>query len=91
MLPPRISRDMLTDQNSKSIQRTHPYGTREKNIPNRPNTRHQLYMSSYLYQVPLAYGSLPANLRSIENYHRYVKECKQYLLGSKLTEIGQKD
>ena len=80
MLPPRVSKEMLTDQNSKSIVKTHTYETRKKNIPNRPNTRHQLYMSSFLYQAPLAYGSLPDKLRSIENYHRYVRECKQYLL-----------
>ena len=80
MLPPRVSKEMLTDQNLKSIVKTHTYETRKKNIPNRPNTRHQLYMSSLLYQAPLAYGNLPDKLRSIENYHRFVKECKQYLI-----------
>ena len=83
MLPPRITKEMLTDQNSKNIQKTHPYGTRKKNIPNRPNTRHQLYMRSYLYQAPLAFESLPKNLRSIQSYRMYVKECKLYLLGLK--------
>ena len=87
MLPPRVSREMLTDQNSKSILKTHSYETRKKNIPNRPNTRHQLNMSSYLYQAPLAYSNLPDKLRFIGNYHRYVKECKQYLLTGKLIEI----
>ena len=80
MLPPCVSKEMLTDQNSKSIVKTHTYETRKKNIPNRPNTRHHLYMSSFLYQAPLAYGNLPDKLRSIENYCRFVKECKQYLL-----------
>ena len=80
MLPPRVSKEMLTDQNSKSIEKTHIYKTKKKNIPNRPNTRHQLYMSSFLHQAPLAYGKLPDKLKSIENYQRYVRECKQYLL-----------
>ena len=79
MLPPRVSKEMLTDQNSKSIIKIHTYETRKENIPNWPNTRHQLYMSSFLYQAPLAYGNLPDKLRSIENYHRFVKECKQHL------------
>ena len=80
MLPPRVSKEMLTDQNSKSIVKAHKYETRKKNIPNRLNTRDQLYMSSFLYQAPLAYSNLPDKLRSIENYHRFVKECKQHLL-----------
>ena len=80
MLPPCVSNEMLTDQNSKSIVKAHKYETRKKNIPNWPNTRDQLYMSSFLYQAPLAYSNLPDKLRAIENYHRFVKECKQHLL-----------
>ena len=76
MLPSRVSKEMLTDQNSKSIVKAHTYETRKKTIPNQPNTRDQLYMSSFLYQAPLAYGNLPDKLRSIENYHRFVNECK---------------
>ena len=30
MLPPRVSKEMLTDQNSKSIVKTHTYKTRKK-------------------------------------------------------------
>ena len=52
----------------------------KKGIPNQPNTRDQLYMSSFLYQAPLAYSNLPNKLTTIENYHRFVKECKQHLL-----------
>ena len=80
MLPPRVSKEMLTDQNSKSIVKTHDYETRKKTIPNRPNTRDQLYMSSFLYQAPLAYSKPPSKLRTLENYHRFAKECKQHLL-----------
>ena len=76
MLPSRVSKEMLTDQNSKSIVKTHNYETRTKSILNRPNTRDQLYMSSFLYQAPVVYSKL----RTIENYHRFVKECKQHLL-----------
>ena len=83
MLPPHVSKEMLTDQNLKSIVKAHTYKTRKKNIPNWPNTRDQLYMSSFLYQAPLAYSDLPDKLRSIENYHRCVKECKQHLLSKK--------
>ena len=85
MLPPCVSKEMLTDQNSKSIVKAHTYETRKKNIPNRPNTRDQLYMRSFLYQAALAYGNLPDKLRSIENYHRFVKECKQHLLSRKFS------
>ena len=80
MLRPRVSKKMLTDQNSKSIVKAHIYETRKKTIPNWPNTRDQLYMSSFLYQAPLAFSNLPDKLRAIENYHRFVKECKQHLL-----------
>ena len=41
-------------------------------------------MSTFLYQAPLAYSNLPDKLRAIENYHRFVKECKQHLLIEKM-------
>ena len=80
MLPSHVSKEMLTDQNSKSIVKAHKYETQKKKIPNQPKTRDQLYMSSFLYQAPMAYSNLPDKLRAIENYHRCVKECKQHLL-----------
>ena len=73
MLPSQVAREMLTDQKSQSIVKTHKYQTRKKTIPNRPNIRCQLYRSSYLYQAPLAFSKSPDRLQATEIYHRSLK------------------
>ena len=85
MLQSQVAREMLTDQKSQSTVKTHKYQTRKKNIPNRSNIRCQLYQSSYLYQAPMAFSKLPDRLQAAENYNRFVKECKQYLLAKSCT------
>ena len=43
MLPVDVERLMTTDHNQKSIEKTHNYSTRGRNIPNRPGAKLSQY------------------------------------------------
>ena len=58
LLPTGLRKVMLSDHNSCSTTKTHPYDTRSKNIPNRPSTKLNLYRNSFLYSSIQNYSDL---------------------------------
>ena len=51
LLPTVLIRLMMHDYDNSTMVKSHSYQTRQKNIPNRPNTKLNLYRKSFLYQA----------------------------------------
>ena len=49
LLPNKISQQLQSDPNKKSLTKTHSYNTRGKKIPNLPKVTRTSYIDSYLY------------------------------------------
>ena len=82
LLPAGLRRVMLSDHNSCSTTKTHPYATRSKNIPNRPSAKLNLYRNSFLYSSIQNYSDLSADVRDSANLTIFVKRCKKALLST---------
>ena len=82
LLPARLRRVMLSDHNSCSTVKTHPYDTRNKNIPNRPSAKLNQYRSSFLYSSVQNYSDLPIDVRDSANLKIFVKKCKKTILSN---------
>ena len=65
LLPNKISQQLLSDLNKRSLTKTHSYNTRGKNIPNLPKVNKTSYINSYLYQCTKQFMLLPLKLRNI--------------------------
>ena len=78
MLPRKLSRTMLADQNNASIKKTHGYDTRHKKIPNLPSANSTKYRKSFLCKTISSYSSLPSVLMQSNNLPRFISECKKY-------------
>ena len=79
MLPHKLNRTMITDQNNASIKKTHGYDTRHKKIPNLPYVNSTKYRKSFLCKAISSYSSLPSVLTQSNNLLRFISECKKYL------------
>ena len=64
LLPNKISQQILSDSNKKSLVKTHSYNTRTKIIPNLPKVNKTMYLNSYLYQCIKQFMLLPLKLRN---------------------------
>ena len=64
LLPNKISQQILSDSNKKSLVKTHNYNTRSKMIPNLPKVTKTMYLNSYLYQCTKQFMLLPLKLRN---------------------------
>ena len=77
MLPNKISQQLKSDSERKSLTKTHTYNTRGKKIPNLPKVSKSNYINSYLYQsikqfmlLPLKIQNMPTLSLFITNYKR---------------------
>ena len=64
LLPNKISQQILSDSNKKSLVKTHSYNARSKMIPNLPKVNKTMYLNSYLYQCTKQFMLLPLKLRN---------------------------
>ena len=64
LLPNKISQQILSNSNKKSLVKTHSYNTRSKMIPNLPKVNKTMYLNSYLYQCIKQFMLLPLKLRN---------------------------
>ena len=64
LLPNKISQQILSDSNKKSLVKKHNYNTRSKMIPNLPKVNKTVYLNSYLYQCTKQFMLLPIKLRN---------------------------
>ena len=81
MLPSVLTRLMLHDSNNCTIVKSHPYMTRQKHIPNRPNAKLSLYRRSFLYQAISTYSELNDNLRNSTTLSSFTRQFKRLLIG----------
>ena len=78
-LPEGLTELLLTNHEKQSIQKTHSYCTRSKNIPNRPCAKLGLYRNSFLYNSIKYFSALPPDIRNSINLSVFVKRCKREL------------
>ena len=84
MLPVVLTKLIKQDQNNTDLTKTHPYPTRQKAIPHRPNAKLGLYRNSFLYKTISCYSNLPSELQTQTRYRLFANQCKNYLLSNKV-------
>ena len=72
-LPDKLPLFFKTDIKGKSLQKTHKYNTRKKNIPNLPKTQTKLYKNSFLSKYINDYHTIPKEHREITNSKLFIK------------------
>ena len=77
LLPSVLTRLMMHDFNNCTIAKKHSYKTRQKDIPNRPNVKLNLYHKSFLYQAIACYSKLDKNLRDSPTIFSFSKKFKK--------------
>ena len=76
LLPNKISQQILSDSNKKSLVKTHSYNTRSKKIPNLPKVNKTVYLNSYLYQCIEQFMLLPVKLRNKSTLSSFLTNYK---------------
>ena len=77
LLPNKISQQILSDSNKKSLVKTHSYNTRGKMIPNLPKVNKTIYLNSYLYQCTKQFMLLPLKLRNMPTLSSFLTNYKR--------------
>ena len=75
-LPGKLPLLFLSDNKGKSLQKTHKYNTRTKNIPKLPKTQTKLYSNSFLTKCITDYQTIPKEIREIPNRKLFTKKYK---------------
>ena len=89
-LPGKLPLLFKTDNQGNSLQKTHKYNTRTKNIPKLPKTHTKLYKNSFLTKCINDYQTIPKELREITNRKLFTKKVQNYspvLRGYNITEL----
>ena len=79
-LPGKLPLLFMTDNKGKSLQKTHKYNTRTKNIPKTPKTHTKLYRNSFLTKCITDYQMIPKEVREITNRKLFTKKYKTIAL-----------
>ena len=74
-----IEKTMTTDHKECSIAKSHRYPTRNKNVPNRPVIKTNLYHKSFLYCAIQQYSDLSQDTKDSKNLIEFVRKCKKSL------------
>ena len=77
LLPNKISQQILSDSNKKSLVKTHTYNTRGKMIPNLPKVIKTSNINSYLYQCTKQFMLLPLKLRNMPSLSSFLTNYKR--------------
>ena len=75
-LPGKLPLLFMTDNKGKSLQKSHKYNTRTKNIPKLPKTHTKLYSNSFLTKCINDYQTIPKEIREITNRKLFIKKYK---------------
>ena len=76
LLPKKLAKCMLTDHRDASVQKTHKYQTRHKEIPNLPQVTSSKYRLSFLFTSISEYSKLSPELKEAKNLSAFVKCLK---------------
>ena len=80
LLPMTIYETMTSDNMNRSLQKTHAYGTRSKNIPRLPKASVSVYHHSFLFQSVSSYHTVPVATRNLPNLFLFTKALKKSLI-----------
>ena len=79
LLPSELACCMQTDQNNKSLNKTHNYSTRNKAVPKNPKPTTKLYHNSFLCKSLTEYQTFMVATAHCENYDHFASCCKKLL------------
>ena len=79
-LPITIEKMMKSDSKKKSLEKTHPYPTRTKNLPNLPTALNKAYHTSFLVQSIKEYERLPTEIRESITLNSFIKQVKKKVI-----------
>ena len=71
---------LKTDHKHSSTEKTHPYETRNKSIPNLPKITNNRYRNSFLFKAVSEYFKLLSDIKQQRNFYSFVRKCKHHLL-----------
>ena len=80
LLPKRLHDMLLSDSKNQSLEKTHKYNTRCRNLPYRPTALTRHYHTSYLFQSIKDYGTIGPEVRNIKTLGTFTHRLKQNLL-----------
>ena len=80
LLPQRLHDMLLSDSKNQSLEKTHKYNTRCRNLPYRPTALSRHYHTSYLFQSIKDYGNIGLEFRNIKTFGTFTHKLKQNLL-----------
>ena len=80
LLPQKLHDMLLSDSKNQSLEKTHRYYTRSRNLPYRPTALTRHYHTSYLFQSVKDYGNIGLDLRNIKTLSKFTNRLKQNLL-----------
>ena len=75
-LPGKLPLLFMSDTKGESLQKTHKYNTRTKNIPKPPKTQTKLYSNSFLTKCITDCQTIPKEIREITNRKQFTKKYK---------------
>ena len=84
-IPKPISRVAFTDQNGMSLEKTHDYPTRNKQIPNNAKVCNNKYRKCIIYSAFPEYSTLPTDIKNSKHLVEFVKRSKAYLMNVPLS------
>ena len=83
ILPKKVHQCANTDHKGFSLQKTHKYNTRNKNIPNVPNAKNSTYLSSVFCKGPMEFCKLPQITKTLNSYTLFCSTVKKKLLSGR--------
>ena len=82
LLPTVLIHLMMHDYDNSTMVKSHSYQTRQKNIPNRPNAKLNLYRKSFLYQAIACYSKLDKQMRAAPTLPSFTKQLKKLIINN---------
>ena len=82
LLPTVLIHLMMHDSDNSTMVKSHSYQTRQKNIPNRPNAKLNLYRKSFLYQAIACYSKLDKEIRDAPTLPSFTKQLKKLIMNN---------
>ena len=80
LLPKRIEAACLLDNHQTNLTKTHPYGTRNKKVPNVPRKMNKQYRASFLNKGSQSLLNKSSDLKSKPNLKSFTKTLKNQLI-----------
>ena len=80
LLPEKLQQNMSTDHRRESIRKIHNYNTRNKGIPNLPQTTNRFYKNSFLSDGLRDYQLTPQDIKESKSVTHCIKQTKNLLL-----------